>query len=319
MFISFLPNLLAYLHNSCSNFQAGRVANNFSAWTKITNDKEILSDVLGVHIECTETPVQYRCPAQTIPEHEHPTMKQEIDKLIQKRVITTARYDPKQIISSIFLRPKKDGSYRLILNLKKFNESVTYHHFKMGSLCTITKLIAQNCFMAAIEMKDAYYSIPIRYSDRKFLRFQWDKVLYQFTCLPNGLCCAPRKFTKILKPLLANLHTKGHISVAYLDDLYLQGQTYDQCIANVIDTTLMLEELGFLVHPTKSVLIPTQEIIVLGFVINSVTMTVRLTQEKAMSLKQDCTKLIKCPITTIREVAKVIGKVVSSFPGVMYM
>ena len=150
----------------------------------------------------------------------------------------------------------------------------------MDSLCTITKLIAQNCFMAAIDMKHAYYSIPIRYSDRKFLRFQWDKVLYQFTCLPNGLCCAPRKFTKILKPLLANLHTKGHISVAYLDDLYLQGQTYDQCIANVIDTTLMLEELGFLVHPTKSVLIPTQEIIVLGFVINSVTMTVRLCRKR---------------------------------------
>ena len=37
-----------------------------------------------------------------------------------------------------------------------------------------------------------------------------------------------------------------------------------------------------------------------------------------MSLKQDCAKLIKCPITTIREVARVIGKVVSSFPGVMY-
>ena len=94
-----------------------------------------------------------------------------------------------------------------ILNLKKFNESVTYHHFKMDSLCTITKLIAQNCFMSSIDMKDAYYSIPIRYSDRKFLRFQWDKVLYQFTCLPNGLSCAPRKFTKILKPLLANLYT----------------------------------------------------------------------------------------------------------------
>ena len=110
MFTSFLPNLLAYLHNSCSNF---------SAWTKITNDKEILSDVLGVHIECTKTPVQYRRPAQTISEHEHPIMKQEIDKLIEKRVITTARYDPKQIISSIFLRPKRDGSYRLYLKSQK--------------------------------------------------------------------------------------------------------------------------------------------------------------------------------------------------------
>ena len=29
-------------------------------------------------------------------------------------------------------------------------------------------------------------------------------------------------------------------------------------------------------------------------------------------------QLIKCPITTIREVARVIGKIVSSFPGIMY-
>ena len=47
-------------------------------------------------------------------------------------------------------------------------------------------------------------------------------------------------------------------------------------------------------------------------------MTVRLTQEKAINLKQDCAKLITCPITTIREVARVIGKIVSSFPGIMY-
>ena len=56
----------------------------------------------------------------------------------------------------------------------------------MDSLCTTTKLIAQNCFRSSIDMKYADYSIPIRYSDRKFLRSQWDKVLYQFTYLANG-------------------------------------------------------------------------------------------------------------------------------------
>ena len=35
-------------------------------------------------------------------------------------------------------------------------------------------------------MKDAYYSIPIQSSDRKFLRFIWEGELYEFTCLPNG-------------------------------------------------------------------------------------------------------------------------------------
>ena len=34
----------------------------------------------------------------------------------------------------IFIFPKKDGTYRLILNLKNLNDHVEYHHFKMDTL-----------------------------------------------------------------------------------------------------------------------------------------------------------------------------------------
>ncbi|KAK2548274.1 hypothetical protein P5673_031601 [Acropora cervicornis] len=50
---------IPYLQTSCSNFRAGSIATKFTAWTDITNDKEILSDVSGVKVECTETPVQH--------------------------------------------------------------------------------------------------------------------------------------------------------------------------------------------------------------------------------------------------------------------
>ena len=36
-----------------------------------------------------------------------------------------------EYISNRFIRQKKDGSYRLILNLKNLNQFVQYHHFKM--------------------------------------------------------------------------------------------------------------------------------------------------------------------------------------------
>ena len=147
--------------------------------------------------------------------------------------------------------------------------------------------------MACIDLMDAYYSVPITASDRKLVSFKWKKQVFQFTCLPNGLSCAPRKFTKLLKPVLAHLHAKGHISVAHLDDLYLQGSTYEDCIRNVIETTLLLEKLGFIVHPLKSVLVPTQRIVVLGFVLNSLTMTVMLTKEKAVNLKRSCALLLQ--------------------------
>ena len=83
--------------------------------------------------------------------------------------------------------PKKDGTHRVILNLQDFNKHVFYHHFKIDSLNTIVKLVDKNCFMASIDLKDAYYSIPIRKEDRKYLSFFWDGNFYRFTCLPNGL------------------------------------------------------------------------------------------------------------------------------------
>lgn len=53
--------------------------------------------------------------------------------------------------------------------------------------------------MASIDMNDAYYPIPVKSEDRKYLRFTWEDQFYEFTCLPNGLCVPPRQFTKVLK------------------------------------------------------------------------------------------------------------------------
>lgn len=142
--------------------------------------------------------------------------------------------------------------------------------------------------------------------------------LGEFTCLPNGLPCASRRFTKILKPPLSTLHKQGHIAVAHLDDLNLQGQTYEKCVLNVIDTTILLDKFGLVVHPEKSTFVPTQVVTILWFVINSVAMTIQLTREKATSLQNICTELLENSSPSIREEAVVIGKIVSSFPGVMH-
>ena len=82
----------------------------------------------------------------------------------------------------------------MIFNLKPLNKFVDYHHFKMNTFRTALKLIRPGCFMASVDFKDAYYSIPIAEEDRKLLMFQWKGKYYQFTCLPNGLSSAPRGF-----------------------------------------------------------------------------------------------------------------------------
>ena len=188
-----------------------------------------------------------------------------------------------EFVSPIFTTPKKDGSIRLILNLKQLNESVENYHFKMDNIHTVLKLISHNCWMASLDLKDAYYSVPIHADSQKFFKFSYKGNLFQFIAFPNGLSSCPRKFTKLLKPALAKLRLQGHI-IIYIDDLLLIGHSYNECIETLIETLMLLERLGFVIHPSKSVLIPVQEITFLGFLINSRSMTIRLTDEKKENL-----------------------------------
>ena len=154
----------------------------------------------------------------------------QIETFLQTGVIETTTHCEGEYISNISIRPKKDGSYRLILNLKNLNQFVQYHHFKMENLKSAITLMSPNCFMASIDLKDAYYSVSIDTSHgRKYLRLLWKNQLFQFTCLPNGLSSAPRIFTKLMKPAYSTLRCKGFENVGYIDDTYLKGSTFHDC------------------------------------------------------------------------------------------
>ena len=81
------------------------------------------------------------------------------------------------------------------------------------------------------------------------------------------------------------LPQKIHKIVGYNDDSYLQGTGYDQCLGNVKDTVTLLNKLGLLIHPDKSVLYPTQQIVFLGFQVNSVTMSLHLQLKEHVRLR----------------------------------
>jgi hypothetical protein len=147
------------------------------------------------------------------------------------------------------------------------------------------------------------------------LRFEWDNNLYQFTCYPNGLGPCPRKFTKLMKVPLSHLREIGHFIMGYIDDFFLKGQGKQKCHGTLIAAIALLTSLGFTIHPGKSQLDPKQIIIFLGFVINSCEMTVTLTDEKKAKLIELINSILSKNSVVIRQVASVIGKIVSSLPG----
>ena len=96
----------------------------------------------------------------------------------------------------------------------------------MQTLQTILTLIQPNCYMATINLKDAYYSVKIDGNDTFFLKFICNSKLLKFFILPNDLSPGPRKFTKLTKPSLAILRMQGYTLEIYIDDIIAIDQSF---------------------------------------------------------------------------------------------
>ena len=125
-------------------------------------------------------------------------------------------------------------------------------------------------------------------------------------------------FTKVLKPVFATLRKMGHLNVAYIDDSLLQSDTYEHCKQNIKDTMNLVDSVGLTTHPEKSVIIPTQCIEFVGFLLNSKEMTVKLAHRKVQNLIELAKDILKAKEISIRDFAKLIGKMVAAEPGIKY-
>ena len=196
-----LSSPVEYFIKRADCFRAGQLAHKLCEWRKITSDSEVLQTVCREEIEFDNIPHQVKAPINKFSKAGQLAAEQEIQKLLSKGIIVTSSHEPGEFISPIFLRPKPDGSHRLILNLKELNQHVRYRHFKMESIWNAIQLMEPRCYMASVDLKDAYYSVHVCKNHKKYLKFSWNGTLYKFTCFPNGLALAPRKFTEQMKPV----------------------------------------------------------------------------------------------------------------------
>ena len=245
---------------------------------------------------------------------------EEVQSLLKKGVIVQVKdqsLDSKMLYSNLFTVPKKGGERRPIINLKALSRFIPHVHFKMEGIQSLRELILPGDFMIKLDLKDAYFSIPIHTTQQRFLSFMWEGQSYQFTCLPFGLSSAPRTFTMVMKPLVAYLRSLGIRLVIYLDDMLILAQTKEELLkwrSIVLD---LLENLGFLINYKKSEFEPTQSLIFLGFLINSVQMEISLPREKVSQAIQEAQNLLRSGPASARQLAHLIGVFTSTLPTIL--
>ena len=235
-------------------------------------------------------------------------VREELQLLLEKGAVIPTSCSQEGFYLNLFLVPKKNGQMRPVINLKQLNQWVSAEHFKMEGISTLRDLLRPGDWFVKVDLKDAYFTVPIDPGHQQYLRFMLDKESYQFTCLPFGLSCAPRTFIRVMKPVMILLRSWGVRIIIYIDDMLILAETSEQASQHLETLLGILQSLGFIINQEKSLFTPTQEIEFLSLVTNSQSMELSLPGEKLRQIKGEAARLLFQQLVSARALSQFIGK-----------
>ena len=207
------------------------------------------------------TPFQYGPPqSASVNQEEKLQINSETKKILRKSAIQQVKSEPGEFLSNCFFVNKKDVDHWPVINLKFLNNFISYQHFKMEEVHLIKGLLQEHVFLIKIDLKDAYFSIPLDKSSRKYIRFQWEGNLQEFLCLCFGLGPAPLIFTKLLKTPIALLRRINIKVIIFFDDMLVMAQTLKEILKAKETLIFLLQNLSFVINFKKSQQTPMKEI-----------------------------------------------------------
>ena len=228
--MQFLQEIIPILKRDIQNFRRGNLKNHLTKWKNVNSDKIILDIIENeLKLDLIDTPKSNSKFAALLSYEEELIVKKKVALLKRKNIFAKANVtENNTFVSGVFTWSKKDGSKPMILNLKGLSKFVDYKHFKMESLQNVLEIIRPGVYMAFIDLKNAFYSVPVHKNHQAYLKFFVEEYL-KFVCMPKGYGPAMRIFTKISKIAFSILREKGFLSVVDVDDSYLQGDDYEDC------------------------------------------------------------------------------------------
>ena len=144
---------------------------------------------------------------------------------------------------------------------------------------SIRKALSPGDWVTSIDLKDAYFHVPVHPDFRKYLRVGVGGKVCLFRALPFGLSPALREFCQVTGVLGTLLHKLNIYLHLYFDDWLLRATSRAICLAHTKIALEKAQNLGFLLNWAKSELIPAQRFVFLREAYNLLAGLVRSSEE----------------------------------------
>ena len=195
----------------------------------------------------------------------------EIDTMMTKGVLEIVSDPDPGFYSRLFLVEKSSGGWRPVIDLSPLNELVQQTPSRMETPNSVLLTVRKNDFLASIDLKDAYFQIPVHPSSRKLLRFISNDTVYQFKALCFGMSTAPQVFTRVFAAVSSWAHARGIHLLQYLDDWLILSTSQLKTRQHVDQLLSLCRSLGIVINTEKSDLFPSRSVEYLGMIIDTVS------------------------------------------------
>jgi transposase InsO family protein len=166
----------------------------------------------------------------------------------------------------ILFAQKKDGSMRLCVDYRGLNDLTVKDRTPLPLISeTLDRLSGAQVF-SALDLKDAYYRIPIKRGDEWKTAFRTRYGHFEYMVMPFGLTNAPATFQAYINKALAGY--LDEFCVVYLDDILIYSKTTEEHARHL---RLVMERLRkyALYANRKKCEFYTQSVQFLGFIVSN--------------------------------------------------
>ncbi len=170
-------------------------------------------------------------------------------------------------------KPNSKDKFRLTVNMRYVNQTiVVVPKLRMETLSSLADLLKSQDYMISFDLGSGFWHIPLAPEAQQYVAFSWRGRFYSFCRLRFGLASSPWAFTKVLRQLVKYWRCLGIRLLPYLDDfLFIVSTSREEALQLSNRILRDFREDGFVVNMEKPMLLPSQSIVHLGMIVDSVT------------------------------------------------
>ncbi|XP_039435333.1 uncharacterized protein LOC120417379 [Culex pipiens pallens] len=161
--------------------------------------------------------------------------------------------------------PKKNGKVRVCLDSRKINKLTVKDSYPMRNMQDIFRRLGKATYFSVIDLKDAYFQIPLKEECRNLTAFRTSEGVFRFKVLPFGLMNAPFTMSRLMAKAIGS-DLEPYVFV-YLDDIVIAASSFDEHLRLLRLVAERLRKAGLTISLEKSRFFRKQ-VMYLGYLLN---------------------------------------------------